>query len=422
MTTAEAAGRRQTAWIVGAFLGVFFLQRIAIPGLPIPVTLPLTVVWLAFALRARIVELDPTRTVVWLGVFGSTALLMVPQLFLLTNPMISVNSWGLLVAVWLPMVFRFRTRTGQAYYAAMRGVARAGGGISTLAVLFIALQQFGIPYRDLLAEVLPRSLIVPGFVTTYPIFWGSSIFKANAWFALEASFLSFMLGLAMVAALISRRHPALVVWIGLGILCTTAGSGIVIVLLYVLVSVVRGDGRHLLRYLLFGIPVLLIGTATALGDAILSRVGEAGQARSSTSLRAIEPYLHLVPRWFSDVSLALVGGGPGSSQRVIDDLGILGLLVPTPAKMLYDYGLIGGVLLLAMILLAYRGSPAPALAFALAVSMMLLQGSAQPLVVLSLLTVTMFAPHQGIVNEDPPDAQPAQEERLPLRSRSVPHP
>ncbi|MEZ5090167.1 MAG: hypothetical protein R2719_10890 [Micropruina sp.] len=36
-----------------------------------------------------------------------------------------------------------------------------------------------------------------------------------------------------------------------------------------------------------------------------------------------------------------------------------GLLVPTPAKVLYDYGLVGGLLMLAMVVLAYLWSPAP---------------------------------------------------------------
>ncbi|HMR48170.1 MAG TPA: hypothetical protein PKE40_02540 [Arachnia sp.] len=424
MTTPEAAGRRQAIWIVVAFLGVFFFQRIATPGLPIPITLPLTMVWLAFALKARIIELDATRSIVWLIVSGFTALLTIPQLFLLSSPLVSVTSWGLWIVVWMPLVFRFRERTKQAHTEAMRGIAGAGAGISSLAVLFILLQQIGIPYRDILAELLPESLLVPGFVTTYPIFWGSAIFKANAWFALEASFLSFMLGVAMVAALISRRHPVLVIWIGVGILCTTAGSGILVVLLYAIVSVIRGDGRHLVRYLLFGIPVLLIGVASALGEAILNRVGEAGDSRSSASLRAVEPYIHLVPRWLSDWVLTLIGGGAGSSQRVIEDLGIRGLLVPTPAKVLFDYGLLGGALMLAMILLAYRRSPAPALAFALVVSMLALQGSAQPLVILSLFTVTMFAPQQGSgdgegqADEVP---EPAEEGAL-LSARAAPRP
>lgn len=76
------------------------------------------------------------------------------------------------------------------------------------------------------------------------------------------------------------------------------------------------------------------------------------------------------------------------------DLGILGLLVPTPAKMLYDYGLIGGALMLIMILLAYLRSPQPEFAFALAFSMLTLQGAAQPLVAMTLIMITLFAPVQ----------------------------
>lgn len=88
-----------------------------------------------------------------------------------------------------------------------------------------------------------------------------------------------------------------------------------------------------------------------------------------------------------------------------------GLLVPTPAKVLYDYGLVGGLLMLAMVVLAYLWSPAPEFAFALAFSMLTLQGPAQPLVAMTLLMITLFAP----AAQEAPPAPPRPMEVVPER-------
>ncbi len=387
-------GKRQARWVVVAFVGTFLFQRLAVPGLPISLTVPLLLLWAATALARGVVELDMTKTIWWLLPAGVSCLLIVAQIGLVTLPLISINSWLLWIVTWLPMVFRFTDRSPEAHQTTLRAVAWAGAWLSGLAVLFILLQVLGVAYRDLLADFLPPSLLLDGFVITYPIAWQSPIYKANAWLALEPSFLSFMLGVAAVSALASRRHPVLVVWIAVGLLCTTAGSGMAVVAVYVVAAFLRGHGRHLIRYVAVSIPLAIVAALTTLGDSVLDRLSEASDPRSSTALRMIEPYVHLLPQWLADPARMFVGGGPGSSQRVVDDLGILGLLVPTPAKMLYDYGLIGGALMLIMILLAYLRSPQPEFAFALAFSMLTLQGAAQPLVAMTLIMITLFAPVQ----------------------------
>ena len=384
--------QRQTRWVVVAFVGVFLFQRFAVPGLPISMTVPLLLLWAGLALFRGVLELDARRTVVWLIAAGVSGLLMVPQAALVQFPLISVNSWLLWMVTWLPMVFRFPDRTPKAYDTTLRGVAWAGAGLSGLSILFVLSQMVGIAYRDYFAELVPHSLQLDGFVITYPITWDSPIYKSNAWLALEPSFLSFMLGVAMVSALMSRRHPLLVIWLGLGLLCTTAGSGIAVIGVYLIVALLRGHGRALMRYVVVAIPIALIGAATTLGDSITDRLTEAGEARSSTALRMIEPYVYLTPEWLSDPARLFLGGGPGSSQRAVEDLSVKGLLVPTPAKMLYDYGLTGGLLMLALIVVAYLWSPAPEFAFALAFSMVTLQSAAQPLVAMTLLMITLFAP------------------------------
>lgn len=411
LPAAVDTAQRQARWVVVAFVGVFLFQRLAVPGLPVSMTVPLLLLWAGLAMYRGVLELDAKRTVVWLLATGVSGLLMVPQAALLHFPLISVNSWLLWMVTWLPMVFRFPDRTPQAYDTTLRGIAWAGAGLTGVSIIFVLSQMVGISYRDYFAELVPHNMQLGGFVITYPIAWDSPIHKSNAWLALEPSFLSFMLGVSMVSALMSRRHPLLVVWLGLGLLSTTAGSGIAIVGVYVIAALLRGRGRALMRYAVVAIPIALIGAITTLGDSIIDRLTEASDARSSTALRVIEPYVYLTPEWLSDAGRMLVGGGPGSSQRAVADVGVNGLLVPTPAKVLYDYGLVGGLLMLAMVVLAYLWSPAPEFAFALAFSMLTLQGPAQPLVAMTLLMITLFAP----AAQEAPPAPPRPMEVVPER-------
>ena len=394
--------RHTAAWAGVAFVGIFLFQRLTIPGLLVPVTLPLLLIWAMAALYTGVLELDRRRTIVWLATAGVTSMMMVIQPMLVTFPLISANSWLLWMVTWLPMAFRFTDRSRPTFEAAMHAISTAAVGLATLSIAFIGIQVVGVRYQDLLAELVPSGFLVEDFVITYPIAWNSPIYKSNAWFALEPSFLSFMLGVALVCALISRRSIAVVSIIAVGLLCTTAGSGIAVVAVYVVVEIVRGRSLALLRFWPAAAVLLVAGIVTGIGELIVDRVDEAGSARSSTTLRAIEPYLHLAPQWASDPGKVLVGGGPGASQRVVQDLGITGLLVPTPAKMLYDYGVVGGLLMLALIVICYVRSPSSGLAIAQASSLLILQGASQPLVALSLLTVTAFAPRLTVRESLPP--------------------
>lgn len=307
LPAAVDTAQRQARWVVVAFVGVFLFQRLAVPGLPVSMTVPLLLLWAGLAMYRGVLELDAKRTVVWLLATGVSGLLMVPQAALLHFPLISVNSWLLWMVTWLPMVFRFPDRTPQAYDTTLRGIAWAGAGLTGVSIIFVLSQMVGISYRDYFAELVPHNMQLGGFVITYPIAWDSPIHKSNAWLALEPSFLSFMLGVSMVSALMSRRHPLLVVWLGLGLLSTTAGSGIAIVGVYVIAALLRGRGRALMRYAVVAIPIALIGAITTLGDSIIDRLTEASDARSSTALRVIEPYVYLTPEWLSDAGRMLVG-------------------------------------------------------------------------------------------------------------------
>ena len=379
-------------WIVGLFAVNFLVQRLSIPFLSIPVITPLMFVWMVLVLWARVAEVNARRLLLWLLATSVSGSLVILQVLFVSQPFVSVNSWAFWVAIWLPLVLQLRRRDTGTYRRALRGIGHVGLGMGALSLLFTLTQLVGIGYRDWVGQIVPAPFLVNGYVISYPIVYGSELYKSNAWITLEPSFLSFMLGVCVVAAIIARLHWVKVMVIFAGLLCTTAGSGLAIVVAFAVLTVVSGQARRLRSYAVPGIVLGALFATTLLGEAITGRLTEVGNSRSSTSLRTIEPYLYLWPQWTSDALVPLIGRGPGSSAWVINNLGILGLLVPSPAKVLFDYGLVGGVLLIALMVSAFVRTPEPAFALALAISMFTVQAAAPPLVVCVLIAVSVWSP------------------------------
>ncbi|MBA8793241.1 hypothetical protein FHX74_000835 [Friedmanniella endophytica] len=385
--------RDPVRWITTLFVLTFVIQRVATPGVSeVPIIVPVTMVWLVAALRQQVVRIDHRRLVLWLVAAAVTALLAIPQLLLDRAPYVSVTSWAFWMVLWLPMVVHLADRSAATYRRAQRAIGSAGLFLSGFSVLFIGVQLLGLGYRDFVAEYLPSSLQVQGFIITYPISYGSSLYKSNGWLALEPSFMSFMLGVSLICALLAGMHLVKVLWIALGLLATTAGSGIAVVAVFVVVLVLTGRAAVLRRYALPGAALVLVFGLTALGESVFSRVNEGTSSDSSTSLRAIEPYSYLWPRWISDPASVVFGAGAGASRQEVTGSAITGLLVPNVAKVFFDYGVVGGVLLVAVMVAVYLRSPDLAVSLALAASMFTLQAAAPALVLCSLLTVTLWAP------------------------------
>jgi hypothetical protein len=407
--------RDPVLWAAALFLTTFLLQRIAVPGLPIPITVPLALGWVTLALLFGIIELNQARVLLWLTSAGLSGLIVLLQMVTLTNPFVSVNSWALWIVMWLPVIVQSPVRDPQTYRRFAGAITRIGLGLAALSLLFLGSQVAGIRYFDWFATVVPHSLLVQDYVISYPIVYGSPLYKSNGWIALEPSFMSFFLGVALVCALLARARVAAVVFIGAGLLSTVAGSGLAVVGVVLVVTAVQGRLGQMRKYLLPGAVIGVVFAFTVLGEAVFSRVTEAGEENSSTSLRTIQPYIELWPYWISDPTGIFMGHGPGSSANVVADLGINGLLVPSIAKLLYDYGILAGILLIALMASTYLRATSSAFALSLAASMFLLQGASQPLVICSVLAISLWAPVERLdeggwgSHRDRPDDLPRRE-------------
>jgi hypothetical protein len=90
-------------------------------------------------------------------------------------------------------------------------------------------QVFGLwAYEDYLKTFVPAQFLAQGYNTSFPMEYGSSIVKANAFVFLEPSFLSQFLALALVVGVIVRVRSWQLLVLALGMASTLSGTGILL--------------------------------------------------------------------------------------------------------------------------------------------------------------------------------------------------
>ncbi|MDX1887047.1 hypothetical protein [Mycolicibacterium sp. 120270] len=397
--TPTVAERQAAMWIAGLFLTAVLVQRFSVPGLTtVALLVPLTLLWTAAAWVKGVVVVDRSRLLGWLMVAVCTGGLLLVQLRVVEAAEISVRGWAILLVIWLAFVVRSAERSIAAYTTALHYITNIATGLAVASIAMILIQVAGVPFQDWFGQVVPEFMQLAGFNTTYPIEFGSPIFKSNAFIGLEPSMISAQLGVGVLAALLSGARVWKLVVMVAGLVATVAGSGMIIVILGVLVMLVaRGSRRAVAWYIAAFAVVLGAAWFTKLGRLVFDRVGEFQSDSSSTSLRVFQPYRVLYPRWTQDLAGAILGYGPGSSHRFAEEANVADMLVTTPVKIFFEYGLLGGLILGAFVFYCYWGGPSRAFAVSLFVSTWLLQAGLASLIITlpALVTITLWSPRLG---------------------------
>jgi hypothetical protein len=396
---------RTARWAGVLFVTLILIQRVSVPGLPVPMLLPVLLAWVALAWQAGVVEIDPRRLMFWCTAFGLGGLAMLVQTMAHPGPVISVSSWALLFVMWLPAVVRFVDRRRSTYEAVLRIVVRVAAVFATGCIVFVGIQLLGVPYRDVLADVVPAVLLEQGWTISSPLQFDSPIYRANAWVATEPSMASYQIGIGLLAGILVRARMWVLALLVVGMFTTVAGSGFLLVLIGVLVLLFLPGRRLLIRMVPSIAVAVVLLFSTPFGQNLLERTDEAtGDRSSSASLRAIQPYEELWPTWSTLPETALLGGGPGSSQRVVD-VSVLRGLVPLPAKLFYDYGVIFGVVVAAFLIFCYVDGLSSVFALAFFLNLWTIQPGSNiaVFVIPVLLLVTWWAPRrEPTMEQDPP--------------------
>lgn len=258
----------------------------------------------------------------------------------------SPGSLAMLVAIYLPFTVAMYVPGDP--QAAWRWTVRVFGhvalfcaiaGIAQFYAQFFIHDTWLFKYNELLPWRLQGA---PGYNTVIPV---GTMFKSNGFFLREPSHFSFLMALALLLEL----HTAHRLWrlgaFGLALLLTYSGTGLLALALGLLFPLGR---RTVVTVLVGGTVGLLV--VWLLGEALnleftLNRLEEFGSERSSAYARYVAPVLRLQEEFDRYPWSPLVGQGSGTIQRNARTTSF----DPTWAKLLYEYGLLGLLSMLALV-------------------------------------------------------------------------
>lgn len=265
---------------------------------------------------------------------------------------ISITSLGLLVIVYLP----FALRASDPVVGATNGLdelliflTKLIAVIAVIAVLQTVTQLLHLwNYQDLLASVVPQRYLVQGYHTSYPVAYGSSLFKANGVFELEPSFCSQFLALGILATLRSgiTRKPLIISLFAVALVCTSSGTGIVLLFAGLAIEVVRRGPAFAVKIIGVAVLVGAVLLQTPLGAYYATRSTEFTTTTSSGNQRFIAPYAGLVSTLRSSPRAILLGEGPGAADRAALKVAALTgapLTAPPLVKLIVEYGALAGL-------------------------------------------------------------------------------
>jgi hypothetical protein len=364
-TAAKALGdmtrpRPAIRWALGALVvALLTTERLAVTvgtgsfGL----SLPLTYALLGVLLLCDRLVLDLPALVL----YGAIATVAAASFWLSTNigggEAASISSLLLLLAIYLPFVFVLSQRRDNhghwLWTLRLVGNVLLIGAIAGI-VQFYAQFVVRAPWLFDISQLIPLPIRGQGiYNSAIPV---GSMFKANGFFFREPSGFSYMMAFGLLIELALFKRMKRMLCFGLALLLSYSGTG----LLALAIGLVLPFRASLLLRLGIGATLVLAGNALA-GDPLnlaytLSRVGEFGARGSSAYMRYVAP-MHVV-----DASIdvtpwsALLGHGSGTIQKAAS---ISDSHDPTWAKLLFEYGIAGFVLVVGLMLHKLAACPAP---------------------------------------------------------------
>lgn len=329
------------------------LQRFAIPlggSAQLPVNLVVALVMLGVGLRHGLVVLDRRgaviyRTLTSAGILGTIAALS-------TGHGWSATSLGLLLVIYLVMFVRPADDLRDQLPSFLDRFTDLMQIAAVVGMLQAALQYAGVPYIDLLSRLVPVRFLITGFNTGNPISMGAAIIRVNGVVFLEPSVLSMCLGLAAVVAVYRERRIGVVALLLVAILPTVAVTGVLVVAIGLVQLTLLRKWRPAGRLASAFLVAAAAGTLVPGALKFVTRGSELGQDNTSGSGRTTAPYSVLLPDWSRDLHAILTGVGAGSASDRVANSGLHGVLTTAIPKLLYEYGVIAGSVMIAA-LLAY---------------------------------------------------------------------
>jgi hypothetical protein len=338
-----ATAHPRGAWFffVTQLFAVVLLQRIVVPGLG-------GVEIILFTFAAGMVGLclfgevyvSSTR----LFLFSAFAVSVCLSCFL-TGREVSMPSVALLLAGYSTYIVMFEvTRdfylrcinffVGVMIVIAIITIAQIGGQAATSRVL--------VPSMD---DLLPKSLILQGYVYWQPLYWGAELIKPPAFFFREVSFVSQFLALAIVAEIAFFRRIWRLLVLTVALFAAFAGTGLLILALVspLLLARLPRVGKLLAIPLTAGAVIVL--ATTGWYSNVEHRVGEYEDTSSSGYGRFIYPVLVLSQLTeFDNPIFSGMGAGNADRANYVKGQTTGKGVLAAPTKLLLEYGIVPAVM------------------------------------------------------------------------------
>lgn len=323
------------------------LQKIAIPGTgssetSLPISLLVLAAALLSALAGGVLVVDGRRLAAYLAFLAAGAIS-----FLVSDSLrSSVTAWIFVAALQAGFVLRFAAgrfdHARTLLFASNLAVTCAAIGIGQ----FFAQFAVGRDMAFFLDFYAPPGILMSGYNFLIPIIWDSPILKSNGVFFAEPSFFCQFLAIGLIVELLRAARPWRLAIIGLGLVCSYSGTGLMTLALCLPLYIVQRRRYDLMLLGLFGLLVLLSQADFLQLSAITDRTSEFTDPNSSGFGRFISIFLVIQEFILTDAKALLFGRGPGSVMEYFSRLHF-GAYDPTWGKIFYEYGLVGSLWYLA---------------------------------------------------------------------------
>lgn len=290
------------------------------------------------------------------GALLVAAVLLVATLSLLVNQnfapwrrQVSFNSWALLVVLYLP--FALMVRPGADNRAMWLWLARAHLGVMVF-VTVCGIAQYALQFVYRPAWLIDFTPLIPAPIRGSGLYNTANAmstgFKSNGFFLREPSTFSAYTAFALLLEWSLFRRKWVLAVFGMGLMLSYSGSGIMVLLVAMMFplgfnTVLRAAAAALVAVAVY----LLLGGVLNL-DYTLGRVHEFGSDRSSAYCRFILPGATALQSIDDQPWVSLLGHGPGTMQKLTASC------ETTFGKILFEYGLLGSLALLALLVHAVR--------------------------------------------------------------------
>ena len=210
-------------------LGIVVSQRLALPlgsSGQVPLVVLLSLAALIVGWRNGLLRLDTNRARLYLLSVASAALASLVQIAF--GLQVSWLAIVFFILLYLPACFMFANLSLASQRAVLWFFVRLMSFIALTGLAAFVAQFLGYPYEDLLGRVIPERFLQTGYVTSYPIYFGSAIYRANGLIFLEPSFFSLFCGLALLVLLYLRRRSVHMLVLTVALIAAVSGNGFVV--------------------------------------------------------------------------------------------------------------------------------------------------------------------------------------------------